>query len=386
MINGSVAMEHERNLETQGEDRLVGLFNRPVSRLLILAGLWTFLGLIFSSARYVDDLSLGRDTSIPDALAFGLVNWYSFALLALPVLRIARRFPIDKRTFWSRIPLYAVGSLLFSSLHTVLTHVLWFERAGFPFLFKEAFKYHLVSHYHFNVLIFVAIIGFDRVARDYRIARERMLERARLETLLAESRLETLRAQLQPHFLFNSLNAVSSLIYESRHKAHDLLTAIADLLRLTLEGSRRQEVTLEQETHFIRRYAAVQRTRFANRLKVAVEVEEEARDALVPSLILQPLVENAIVHGIAPFDKEGWVRVTGSLNDGVLRLRVADSGPGIPSEEGPSFGVGLSTCRERLRLLYGEEHRMELTNASQGGLVVEIEIPYRTLQREGGDA
>lgn len=354
-----------------------------MSRRLVPFATWTFLGLVFSSARYVDDLSLGRNTSVPDALAYGLVNWYTYGLLAIPLLSwLVHRFPFSMRSIRSRLPLYFVASLVFSVLHTVITHVLWFERAGFPSLFESRFKVDLVSHYHLNALIFAGIIGFHFASRAYTLARQREVEHARLETLLAESRLEMLRVQLQPHFLFNSLNSVAALIHEDQKAAYDMLAGVADLLRLALERTRRQEVTLAEEVAFIRQYAAVQMTRFSNRLSVDVKVDEEARSALVPSLILQPLVENAIQHGIAPFEKGGSVHVTGNVTNGWLNLRIADSGPGISFDEDFKEGVGLSNCRERLRRLYGDRQRLELRNAEPGGLEVHIVIPHRPADPE----
>lgn len=361
----------------------VGPPTRTWPKRVVFVAVWTFLGLVFSSSRYIEDRSLGWNTSVSDALAFGMVTWYTFALLAIPLVRFARRFPITRSTIWSRIPLYLGASIIFSSAHTAITHILWFERAGPSFLLEPAFRVRLVSHYHLNFLIFLAIVGFEIVERHYRLARERELERSRLETLLARTQLEALRAQLRPHFLFNSLNTVASLIYENPDAAHETLTGVADLLRIALERTESEEIRLEDELAFVRGYARLQMARFHDRLSFEADLEDDILDALLPSLILQPLVENAIVYGIAPYDKRGSVRVIAERVGDRLRLRVEDTGPGIRSDERLVEGIGLSNARERLQRLYGDQQQMRLSNRCGGGLVVEIVIPYHT--QRGGD-
>src|SRR6185369_4509061 len=208
----------------------------------------------------------------------------------------------------------------------------------------------------------------------YREGREREIHAAALEAQLAQAQLQTLKMQLQPHFLFNTLNSISALNHEDPRAANRMIARLSELLRLTLENDGAQEVSLHQELDFLKRYLEIQQVRFGDRLKVHFDVAPETMDARVPNLLLQPLVENAIQHGLAPFSAPGEIHIHASRENGLLCLRIADSGPGLPAStpSGAPDGIGLANTRARLQQLYGDAHRFELRNGAQRGAVAEV--------------
>jgi len=185
--------------------------------------------------------------------------------------------------------------------------------------------------------------------------------------------------QIHPHFLFNTLHSISSLVLEDPPRANSMIARLGDFLRLTLEHSDEQMVTLKQEIEFLRCYLEIEQVRFADRLSVDFSIEPTTLSATVPHLILQPLVENAIQYGIAPHATAGWIRVEARRVDGLLRLEVKDSGPGIETSSSSveKQGVGLSNVRARLKQNYGTEFRFEIVNVPEGGLAVLLEMPFQ---------
>ena len=225
-----------------------------------------------------------------------------------------------------------------------------------------------------GVLASYATAWSERLVTSYeRAARERR----ELEARLATARLQSLKLQLRPHFLFNALNTVTALIGVDARRAERMVTGLAELLRLSLRTSDEQEVPLERELEILEHYLDIERVRFQDRLEVTVRVSPEARRALVPNLILQPLVENAIRHGIAPRAAGGMVTVDASRSDDRLRIIVADDGVGVRPDAERREGVGLGNTRARLRHLYADRHRFVPRAGEMGGFVVELEIPFR---------
>ena len=256
-----------------------------------------------------------------------------------------------------------------------------------------------------DLLAYGAVTGLVHSVNFYRRLRERERRALLLESNLAKARLNTLKAQLQPHFLFNSLNAIAALLRRDPRLAETTLVALSELLRLALSQSERQEGALREELEFVQRYLEIQQTRFGDKLRVEQDIEPQALECMVPTLVLQPLVENAIRHGIEPAEKAGMVRVSAFRRDGKLVLAVEDDGVGLasgnPDSGGPlnsaglhpslpaparnssvvlvrtGTGIGLANLRERLQALYGARQKLELTPRETGGVIVRVEIPWR---------
>jgi LytS/YehU family sensor histidine kinase len=236
--------------------------------------------------------------------------------------------------------------------------------------------------FHSNLLTYSILVAATQGYLYYQRYRQGELRSAQLSTQLAQAQLQALRMQLHPHFLFNTLNSIATLIHKDPDAADGMTAQLSDLLRLTLDNIGVQEVPLAQELEFLERYLEIERTRFSDRLVVRIEVAPETLDASTPYLILQPLVENAVRHGIAVRATPGCVIVRAVRDGGMLVLEVKDDGSGIRSVASSNNGLGISSTRERLERLYGDAHTFELSNAAEGGLAVKLAFPFRLMPRQ----
>jgi two-component system, LytTR family, sensor kinase len=239
-----------------------------------------------------------------------------------------------------------------------------------------------------NFLFYALLLGIGHLVLYYRRYREREQAAEQLARGLTEARLQALKMQLQPHFLFNTLNAISALIPAEAKPARRMLARLGDLLRTTLEHEATQEVTLREELAFLEPYLEIEQARLEDRLTVVMKIAPETLDARVPHLILQPLVENAVRHGIAARIEPGRVEISASRgpDDRFLQLEIRDDGGGVDRnhEDRPRRGVGLSNIRSRLEQLYGAEHRFKLENQVAGGVLVRISLPFRRAENGAG--
>jgi len=231
----------------------------------------------------------------------------------------------------------------------------------------------------YQLPVFWGLVGVAHALRFYERAKARERREAELEANLAQARLHALRMQLNPHFLFNTLNSIASLVHE-QPQAEGMIEALSELLRLALGASEAHEVTLREELHFLGRYLYIEQIRFGDRLRVEQKIDPSTLDAAVPTLVLQPLVENAVKHGIESRIAPGLIRIEAQRIGEILRLQVSDNGRGLDAQQTGALkeGVGLSNTRSRLRELYGDRASLELRPAQTGGLVAEIQIPWQT--------
>ena len=339
---------------------------------------WTLVGLAFASQFYLSSTLLGRSISWGQAISYSLGDWYVYALLSVPVLLLARRFPPEGGNPWRTAGIHLGAALVFSLVYVVLRslvgqlHGLIIDE---PVTFSEEFHPLLVRTFPFNLLIYGVIISVSHAIDYYRKYHERTVHTLELEKHLADARLQALLRQLKPHFLFNTLNGIASLMHSDVHAADRMLVRLADLLRLTMSHPGQPLTRLQDELTFIEKYLEIERIRFRDRLTVAIDVDPAALDAQVPSLILQPLVENAIRHGVEPQARPGHIELTARREPGVIVLTVRDDGPGEPPGGFTREGIGLGNTRARLRELYGDRHRFELANHPEGGLIVRLTLP-----------
>jgi two-component system, LytTR family, sensor kinase len=360
---------------------------RGLHRFGLAFAAWTLLGVFDASQTYMRHAYLGRPMGWFQALALGLCLWYAWAVLAVFVFQLARRYPLDAQHWPRHLPLHAVASCFFAMVKLVMDYPIIgaFYRPEpelVPFIpfYRTAF----VGYFHHYVLIYWSMLGVAHAFNYQRKWRQRTLKALQLEARLSQAQLQMLELQLQPHFLFNTLNGISTLIHRDPDLADRMLCRLGDLLRRTLDHAGTQEVALGRELEFLQAYLEIEQLRFGPRLHVQIRVDEEVAEARVPYLILQPLVENAIRHGLAPSGRAGVIEVRAHRCEGGLRLQVSDTGVGVPEGMLARLreGIGLSNTRARLKQLYGNDHRLELRHGHPSGLVVTIDVPLRLT---GGD-
>jgi sensor histidine kinase YesM len=350
-------------------------------RGLGLAALWSLVGLAFASELYLSSNSLGRPITWGEAISGPLEDWYAYGLLSLPVVWLARRYPPEGGSRWTTAAIHLAAALVFSFAWVVLRSLVGMvdsSVAGDSATFAEIFGPLLVKTFPFNLLIYGVIVSVSHAMDYYRKYHERTVQTLELEKHLTEARLQALLHQLKPHFLFNTLNGIASLMHTDVEAADRMLVRLGELLRITMSHTGAPQTTLREEVAFLERYLDIERIRFRNRLEVKIAIDEGALDALVPSLILQPIVENAVRHGIEPQSRTGRVELTGTCEAGQVILTVADNGAGLPAGAPGREGIGLTNTRARLRQLYGDRQNFELVNRPEGGLCARTAIPFST--------
>jgi len=346
--------------------------------------LWTLVVIVEAAQYYASQFVEHRAFPLGLAIRRSSEEWYPWAFLTIGILWVARRCSLEREGM-KRWILCHVGTSVIVAL-VYFTVYAWFLSGqtsvmdGSTFEFGSVFKKLVVFYFHVTLVIYWAIVLAHQSWLYYQRSRERERQASALATELVRTRLEVLRMQLNPHFLFNTLHTITALIHESPEDADRIVARLSELLRVSLEQSDTQEVPLRQELSFLERYLEIEQTRFQERLAVERQIESGLDDVLVPSLILQPLVENAIRHGVETREDAGRVKIAARRLDGMLELKVSDNGPGLPEAEAAPRreGVGLSNTRSRLSHLYGANHRFELTPASGGGLEARLLIPCRT--------
>lgn len=338
------------------------------TRQLWLFGIliWVTLALLSAAQNATWRALMGRPIDWLRIVPNSLADWLTCGMFTPAFYWMVRRFPIRGERWWARLPVHLVASFVFVvlkvSIYTPLYNLL---NPTEP----RPWSMVLLGGFYADMLAYWASVGVIHAIEYYRESRERELEATRLA-------LENLRAQLQPHFLFNTLQSISTLIHRDQAAADRMLTDLSDLLRLSLRSTASHEVPLREELVFLDRYLDIMRVRFGDRLRIAVEAPEDVRDALVPSLVLQPIVENAITHGMADRPDIGRVAVRARRNGKALWLEVSDDGPGLSAPASAGNGIGLANTRERVNRLYGGAGTVELL--TDHGLTVRIAIPFRT--------
>jgi two-component system, LytTR family, sensor kinase len=327
--------------------------------------------------------SLKPDTTaiFPYLILMNLAMWTGFMLWAPAIFWLGRRFRFDRPGWKTAISVHLPASLLITATHLALIGALRFYlqtmRGGTPVLSTTIVDSFFRTLDQF-MMVYWALIGLQHAVDYYRQARSREVRSARLETQLMESQLQALQQQLQPHFLFNTMHAISSLVHRDPDKAEAMIERLSDLLRITLRKVGVQEVELAEELEYLRAYLDIEQIHFGNRLRIEYRIDAAAMDALVPTLILQPLVENAIRHGLEPMVRAGTLTIEAQADGDTLWLRVRDDGAGLPKTWTRREGVGLTNTRSRIDRLYGEAAALTVRENPGGGVLVDLYIPFRS--------
>jgi two-component system LytT family sensor kinase len=346
----------------------------------------TFLGVFSTLQAYrltTLDMQSSMEPELLRLLVLNLAYWYVPAALTPAIFRFSHRFSLDTPRWGRAVAAHAGAVLAFSLLHfAVLLAVrlaLWPSVTSDPSFNWLRFGQRIfLTNLDWTLMTYSAIVGLSHALAYHRESQDRALNALQLEAQLSESRLRTLQAELHPHFLFNTLHAISTLVHSKPDLADRMISRLSDLLRLTFDRSGSSRVPLQEELEFLEKYLDIEQTRFQDRLTVRYEIDPDTLDAEVPRLILQPLAENAIQHGIAPRSGPGVVQIASQRQGDRLWLEVRDDGVGLNAGARARIrsGIGLANTRARLECLYGDGHRLEFQDGSPG-LAVRIEIPYR---------
>jgi two-component system LytT family sensor kinase len=356
-------------------------FDSP--RWLWVAAIWLSLGIFDATQNVFVMRAEGMHHRWVPLFVTLLFSWLPWALATPLVLRLDQGYPATR---WKRFSKWvthlaacaAIGlvSAAWAALMEELLNPWAFVPGPDPFvqLWLRKFYNGLLG----NLILYSTILLVSHMLDSRERLAVQRTETARLNEQLSKAQLNALRRQIEPHFLFNTLNAIAGLVREKRNDAAvDMIAGLSDFLRRVLEDSDRQQVPLAEELEFAQKYLDIQKVRFAERLQVSVDIPTELFSAQVPSLILQPMVENAIKHGIAKRVQGGAIRIAASRSNGMLTLRVYNDGPGLPADwEATPSGIGMSNARTRLQTLYGGGFELNMRNQNPGGVEASVSVPY----------
>jgi len=344
-------------------------------------GTWILIALVNGASMYQFDRPMKPSVTLVGEIKLPLINFLIFAALTPLIFYIGSRYPVQRNNWLPRTPLYLLGAVVFTVVHGVARMLVYPINdpatgkacpIGFALL-RSVFLYNVaddVFYVYLPILLSVHMLWY------YQRLQDRELRAAHLQTELAKAHLQALKSQLQPHFLFNTMHSISSLMLTDVGAADRMITQLSDLLRMSLENKNIQQTTLSQELEFVNRYLEIEKIRFEDRLNAVVDAPPDTLDALVPHLLLQPLVENAVRHGISRRTGRGEIRIVAHHDSTTLYLDIRDNGPGLEQGNQTRTGMGLRTSRERLKTLYGGEQSLEIRSVPEGGVEVCVQIPF----------
>lgn len=351
---------------------------------LVFWALWGLQTLVVANGRYLGMKLWGETVSWTDAFKSSLLNYGAWALISIVAFMLVRHFPFGRPHLVRNLLVHLAAAIVLVLARVAISavvapHVDWLTDISL----RDRLVYEAPSF----ALYYLLLLGAASAIIYYRQARDAELLASRLEAQLANAELLLLRSQLNPHFLFNTLHSIAALMHRDVDEADRMIARLGDLLRAALMGGQVQMVPLEEELDFARAYLEIEQVRYGNQLAISWDVDPAAHGALVPSFILQPVLENAIKHGLAPRRTGGLLEITAAIEDRNLRLQVRDDGVGLRARaETRGTGIGLANTRARLEKLYGDTHRLTLSSPSGGGTVVTLSVPLRlTAADRAGD-
>jgi two-component sensor histidine kinase len=348
-------------------------------RIGLYFAIWIVLGTIATTTAYEFRRMWGRDVTWSSVARVQFTFYASWALVLTPIiLWVCRRYPIEKVNWVRRLVIHIATALFLVALDAALRLPLYHfvypkEKAEIGWRLYGAY---LLGEGYDDLWMYAVIAFLCHAYLYYQRYVDRERRASQLEAQLARAQLDMLKMQLHPHFLFNTLHSISALMHKDIELADRLIARLSDLLRMTLENSDDQEIPLSRELEFLKGYLEIEQTRFQDRLRVRFDIDPACLHARVPTLILQPLVENAVRHGIAPNSRPGLVEIAAHRSHGRLTLTVTDDGAGIRSTARHGTGLGLTNVQTRLKSHYGLQQRFEVTSPAGGGTFVTLELPF----------
>ena len=354
--------------------------------LLVLAvfGIWILLGILLGIQVYLNGPGMGRSLPLGSAVEMCVRRYLVYALLTFPVLSLCRRFPFTSDRWIAPLAAHGMGvvafTVLYAAIRIVTGSVVNAKTQERMSISMETAESLIRSSLFEQFWMYTSIVTAALAIQYYREFRQRELRETELKRQMAEHELQVLKLQLHPHFLFNTLNGISTLMARDVKTAREMIVRLSELLRIALSHSADNEISLRDELEFVKAYLDLEQMRFGERLRVRLEIDPATLEAQVPSMLIQPLVENAIQYGIAEIRSGGKLELATDCDDGKLRVRIVNDGP--LQTMGPhrvrGSGIGLSNTRARLWQLYGDAYRLQMVNRPGGGVALQLEIPLRT--------
>lgn len=339
-----------------------------IRKLLPIAA-WIIVGLVFTSQLHFFAARSGGKMTWLDSLVWEIPRWLLWAFFAPFVKRLARKYPVHKENAVKRITLHTFFGVGFSLVHLVLFVLIfhairiWMGDHG---KLSDMLPFAFALDFHVGVAVYWLLV----LLRQSRDSEQRI---ARLHAELSQAQLQALKMQLHPHFLFNTLNSISSYLRKDVEIADEMIGRLGDFLRITLQNSGAQEIQLQQEINFLKQYLEIEQLRFQDRLHADFDIDPGTLNALVPNLILQPIVENAVRHGVSAKAGPGMIQVIAKRNNSKLQIMISDNGPGLPEQI--NHGIGISSTRNRLEQMYGTQGIFHISN-QDGRTIAILEMPF----------
>ncbi|MCW9707262.1 sensor histidine kinase [Fodinibius salsisoli] len=349
--------------------------------MAIISTVWIVLGLVCAAQIYFKSV-LADDgaVTVTRALKYALPIWMIWIPATYGVIGLCRRYHFGKDNRLESFFIHLLGSFGFALLHMVF-HAWWLlVRYSISVEFKSmsAQTIHLLDDIwlQLDLLVYWGIVGAYFSLNYYAQNRKREIHNLQMESQLNEAKLTALKAQIHPHFLFNTLSAIQTMVMKKgTSKAVEMITKLSNYLRLTLEENSKQVMTLAKELDFVKHYLAIEKYRFGDRLDVKYSIDKETYDLILPSFLLQPIVENAIKHGLAPKEGKMLLEVSAKMKDSMLEIRILDDGAGKQASNRHTLGTGLQHTEERLQKMYGSHYSFDFSYPETGGFLVTIKIP-----------
>jgi len=354
-----------------------------LQKWLAIFACWTFVALIFAFTYYFQGHLSRKSIPFAQFLSWQIASCYGWFAITPIILWVTKRFLPEGKEFYRNLVILIICAFLVIAVQLGINAYI-LPLLGFPTNrtfanYFEAYKFMAMSIFPLSAMLYLMTTGAIFISIYYQKYRERELINSQLEGSLTKARLQVLQMQLRPHFLFNTHNAISQLIHKDPDAAERVLNNLSDLLRKSLEKFEESEIPLQRELEFVEKYLEIEKIRFGERLSVDMKIDPETNDALVPNMLLQPLIENSIKHGISPLINGGKIEIVARREDGFLVLKVADNGVGIAEHESNklSTGIGLVNTKSRLLHLYKGKHKFEIYSEDQKGFLVRINIPFK---------
>jgi two-component system LytT family sensor kinase len=345
-------------------------------------GVWTVLAILHASANALYRINVGQPGRLAHDLRIVLLDYWIWAALTPIIFYLAKRFRFCRDSWARAIALHFCFYLLLTLAHGLIAQAVGIP-AGAPDSYHGSlFRFRTISSLYDALWMYWPVVVIWSLFEYYQRYREQSIKAAQFKEQLVRAELQALRSQLHPHFLFNTLNSIASLMHEDVDAADDMLGDLSLLLRACLKSQDEQEVPLRREIAIVETYVSIQQRRFEDRLRWFCDVPPELLDAAIPTLLLQPLVENSILHGIAPRSTPGKIELRVRRNGSMMDLELVDDGIGLALDH--KEGIGLLNTRARLKQLYEDRHSFEMAGRKDGGVVVKIAIPLRLFQAQIG--